>query len=274
VTDEYLATGFRDVDGRGDPAAYRDCLRFIGSLPYYREVKGRSYDLLRLAPGLAVLDVGSGVGDDAFRMARRVMPGGLVVGIDASERMVEEARSRAPEGFNVRFEKADARTLPFDNATFDRVRIDRTLQHIPRPEAVLGEMVRVLKPGGLLLAYDNDWETFSIMGADGDATKIIENLWRNSFANPRMGRDLEGCVAVQGLADIECYQSVSVITDFATTDKIYNLTESARRAVDTMLLTPERADRWLQGLRSSSLSGEFRCTLTACTVVAKRTGNP
>ncbi len=274
LTDEYFATGFRDVDGRDDPEAYGVCLRFIDSLPYYREVKERSYELLRLTPGLAILDVGSGLGDDAIHMAPMVTPGGNVVGVDASERMVEDAGARVTEGLPVRFLKADARAIPFGDAAFDRVRIDRTLQHIPGPKAAMREMVRVLKPGGLLLAYDNDWETFSILGGDDEVTGVVESLWRGAFANPRIGRDIEICLIAEGLTEIRVYRSVSVIDDFATADKIYNLTQSARRAADAGSLAPDRAGKWLRDLGASSVDGAFRCTLAAYTVVGRKPMGP
>ena len=70
MNNEYLATGFCDVDGRSDGAAYKNCLALLDSLPYYQQIKQCSYELLDLHPGVSVLDVGCGVGDDAFRMER------------------------------------------------------------------------------------------------------------------------------------------------------------------------------------------------------------
>jgi ubiquinone/menaquinone biosynthesis C-methylase UbiE len=270
MTEEYLATGFTDVDLRDNAGIYKDCLGFLDSLPYYREQKQRSYELLQLAPGLSVLDVGSGIGDDAFRMARWVMPGGMVVGVDSSGRMVEEARSRIPAGLNARFRKADARALPFNDATFSRCRIDRTLQHIENPGKALGEMVRVLEPGGLLLAYDNDWGTFSVNGTDQEATRVIENLWCDSFTNRWIGRYLKGYMLAAGLEEICLYPSVSVITDFASADRIYNLGQSAHRAAEAGLLTPSRTDEWLRDLEEASLAGIFHCALTAYTVIGQK----
>ena len=267
---DYLATGFADVDGGEELTSYTGCLSLLDALPYYRRVKQASYELLGLAPGLSVLEVGCGIGDDALRMAELVAPGGRVVGVDASALMIGEAAARAPAGLPVAFLRADARRLPFGDALFDRCRVDRTLQHIQRPEEAVAEMARVLAPGGMLLAYDNDWETFTVSGPDRETSGVIERLWTNSFMNPRIGRDLEWLFAEAGAVDIRAVPSVSVITDVEVADRVYNLGQTARRAVEQGLISGERAEAWLADLQSRSRRGSFLCALTAVTVVGRK----
>jgi ubiquinone/menaquinone biosynthesis C-methylase UbiE len=84
ISGEYLANGLTCVDGRDDAKPYADCLTLLDSLPYFREYKQRSYALLALEPGLSVLEVGCGLGDDARRMAEKIAPDGWIVGMDAS----------------------------------------------------------------------------------------------------------------------------------------------------------------------------------------------
>ncbi len=69
----------------------------------------------------------TGTANDAFRMASRVGPNGVVVGVDASSRMIEEAIGRTPANVRVSFAQADARNLPCKEESFSRCRIDRTL---------------------------------------------------------------------------------------------------------------------------------------------------
>jgi SAM-dependent methyltransferase len=73
-------------------------------------------------PPTRVLDIGSGTGAATFLSARR-FPEAEVVGIDLSERMVEQARAKTPPELaeRVRFEVADASALPFGDDTFDLV---------------------------------------------------------------------------------------------------------------------------------------------------------
>ena len=270
VGDEYLATGFVDVDRSENPAAFHNCLSLIDSLPYYRESKQRSYELLGLAPGLTVLEVGCGLGDDAIRIAELVAPGGSVVGVDASARMIELASARAPIGLPLKFLQADARNLPFEDAVFDRCRVDRTLQHIERPDEAIAGMVRVLAPGGTLLAYDNDWGTFTVSGPDRSTGDAMAQYWGASFVNPTLGRDLARLFAAAGLVDITVIPSVSVITEFETADRVYNLRQTAQRAAKQGIITGEAAAAWLAGLENSGRRGSFHCELTAFTVTGKK----
>ncbi len=270
MCNEYFATGFADVDGRDDSMAYKRCLALLDSLPYFREYKQRSYELLNLSTGISVLEVGCGLGDDVFRMAARIGPNGIVVGVDASARMIEEAVGRIPTSTRVMFAQADARNLPFKDESFSRCRVDRTLQHIEGPRQAIHEMVRVLKPGGLLLAYDNDWGTFAVNGSDEGYAKVIETLWEESFTNKWIGRYLKHYFLEAGLQNVEIEPSVSVLTDFELADRIYNLRQTVKRSVETGLLFPAAADQWVAELQGLSLSGGFLCTLTAHTVVGMK----
>ncbi len=267
---EYLATGFARVDERDDTAAYKQCLALLDSLPYYREYKQRSYELLALSAGLSVLEVGCGLGDDALRMAGRVGPDGVVVGVDASARMIEEAVGRIPADVRVEFALADARDLPFKDESFARCRIDRTLQHIKGPQRAIREMVRVLEPGGVLLAYDNDWGTFCVSGSDDESTRIIESLWGDSFANRWVGRYLKRYFLEAGLRNVVVEPSVSVVTDFELADRVYNLRQTVKRTVEAGRITQAVADEWVSGMPNLSQSGGFLCTLTAYTVVGTK----
>ena len=94
MIDECLSTGFGDADSAKNHDAYVSCLDLLDSLPYFSEYKRRSYELLQLRHGMTVLESGCGLGDDAFRIAERVMPGGKVVALDSSVLMIEKARGK------------------------------------------------------------------------------------------------------------------------------------------------------------------------------------
>ena len=95
------------------------------------------------------LDVGCGAGALALALAPLVRE---VVGVDRVPELLELARERAPG--NATFAEADATRLPYSNGEFDLTGTLRTLHHVPRPELVLAELVRVTRPGGRVLVID------------------------------------------------------------------------------------------------------------------------
>jgi ubiquinone/menaquinone biosynthesis C-methylase UbiE len=271
MRDEYLAKGFADVDNAENTDSYSECLSLLDSLPYFKEYKRKTYELLELGPLERVLDAGCGIGDDVFRMAELLVPGGFVVGVDSSTKLIEKARSDERNAAQpVEFFAGDLRQLPFSDQTFTRCRIDRVLQHVSEPQGAISELVRVLKPGGILLAYDNDWGTFSITSQNKRGTRLLENAWCDSFANGWIGRQLPRYFSEVGLVDITIHPSVSLISDFETADKVYNLTQTAQRAITARQISEIEASTWLTELRSRARSGSFAVALTAYTVVGRK----
>jgi ubiquinone/menaquinone biosynthesis C-methylase UbiE len=114
----------------------------------------RSYGL---RDDVRILDVGCGTGEITARLADLYKSASLV-GVDLIERHLELARSRCSGlGGKVAFRVADAFALPFADASFDVVVCRHVLQAVPRPEAAMAEMVRVLRPGGRLHLLVEDY---------------------------------------------------------------------------------------------------------------------
>ncbi|WP_284749032.1 class I SAM-dependent methyltransferase [Amycolatopsis sp. RTGN1] len=115
----------------------------------------RYRELVRLAgvrPGERVLDVGCGSG---YLAALAAEAGGSVLGVDASEPMIEFA-GRTRGSATCRFEVGTAQALPADDGEFDVVLTSLVLHHLPDADqpAALTEMHRVLRPAGRLLLAD------------------------------------------------------------------------------------------------------------------------
>jgi ubiquinone/menaquinone biosynthesis C-methylase UbiE len=104
------------------------------------------------APGERVLDVACGTGLVAFDAARAVGPGGKVLGIDLSDRMIAAAQRRARQlnAENIDFARMDAELLDLPDRSFDVVVCALGLMYLPSPERAMREMRRVLRPGGRL----------------------------------------------------------------------------------------------------------------------------
>lgn len=124
----------------------------------WRTVANSAPHLLEhLRPGQRVLDVGCGPGTITAEIAGLVAPG-EVIGVDASEEVLERARRHAAEsGVEVTYQVADAFALPFADDSFDVVHAHQVLQHVPDPVAMIREMRRVARPGGVVALREGDY---------------------------------------------------------------------------------------------------------------------
>jgi SAM-dependent methyltransferase len=103
-----------------------------------------------LRPGEHVVDVACGTGTAAIEAAASVSPGGRVVGVDLSGRMVEAAseRARREHCLNAHFERMDAERLELPEDSFDAALCVLGLMYLPHPERALAEILRVLRSRG------------------------------------------------------------------------------------------------------------------------------
>ena len=197
-------TGFADVDGSGRADALVDYLGLVAR--HVGEFRREGYDLLRLRPGSAILDVGCGAGEVCAELAARVGAQGRVAGVDLSEAMVESARkAAAATGHAVELEVASVYNLPFADGVFDAVRAERVFQHLDNPEAGLREMLRVTRPGGRVMVIDPDHGQAGIALDDPAHRRVYEALQRamtRMIVNPHSGTRLRGMLVRAGLVDI------------------------------------------------------------------------
>jgi demethylmenaquinone methyltransferase/2-methoxy-6-polyprenyl-1,4-benzoquinol methylase len=120
--------------------------------------RARAADLAAVGPGSRVLDVATGTGDLALELARRVSPGGEVVGGDFSAAMLARARTKAEASaaalVRPRFELADALALPYATDTFDAATVGFGVRNFSDLRAGLAEMARVVRPGGRVVVLE------------------------------------------------------------------------------------------------------------------------
>ena len=151
-----------------------------------------------------VLDVGAGTGAFAERVQREL--GADVTAVDLSPRMVELARGRG-----VPASEADVQKLPFDDGAFDCAAALWVLHHVPDLDRGLGELARVIRPGGHLVAVafgrDNLADLYELLqqpslGDGGFSRESGEAALARHFAHVER-RDADGTVVFPDRAAVK-----------------------------------------------------------------------
>jgi ubiquinone/menaquinone biosynthesis C-methylase UbiE len=241
---------FTAVDASGEAQRLADYLRAVRRLPELAAERSRMLQLVGVRPGMRVLDVGCGLGDDVLALARLVGSEGQAVGLDASSAFLTEALSRsrgaavAPE-----FVLGDAHEMPFPDGAFDLVLCERTLQHVADPAAVVAEMARLTASGGSVAASEPDWGTLVIDAGSPEAAEAVAAGVRRQFRHPEVGRSLVRLLAQAGLEHPRVHADSIHFTN-------------AHDAAAVLSLPPD----WVAGLRG----GPFFAAATGFLVIARR----
>ncbi len=190
-TDAY-GLGYHDVDGDPHTAVLVGNMDATAGWPATQRLRAWERQQLGLVDGERLLDVGCGRGEAAISLGVDLGATGELIGVDASEAMLEVARRRSSEvPCAVRFSVGDARSLAEANDSFDVVRSERTLQWLPDPGSVVAEFVRVLRSRGRLSLIDTDWSTLLLDVGDPKITSMVTEGLRVERNRPsNVGRRL------------------------------------------------------------------------------------
>jgi SAM-dependent methyltransferase len=191
-------------------AEYASERGLVGRISVYRfaqgpDPRGIALEALAETAPRQVLEVGCGIGDFTERVAAEL--GAELVAVDQSNRMVELARAR---GIDARV--ADVQALPFPDASFDAVLAAWMLYHVPDVGQALGEIRRVLRPDGRLVAVTNSSQHLAelrqLVGAQPPAWPFSaengEAQLRVRFARVER-REAYGWIDFPGRAELEEY---------------------------------------------------------------------
>jgi SAM-dependent methyltransferase len=185
----------------------------------YLELLARRW---RLEGVRSVLDVGAGVGHWSVLVASVLAPTASVVGVEPDPRSVEQARRRTREaGLAGRcsYAQGAAEALPFEDGNFDLVTCQTLLIHVPDVPAVIKEMRRVTRPGGLVIAAEPNNRASLLVATSADVNESVPaRVERIQFAltcergkvalgegNNSVGDFLPGLFAEAELTDIETF---------------------------------------------------------------------
>jgi ubiquinone/menaquinone biosynthesis C-methylase UbiE len=138
---------------RKHPSACPYGQRFWVEAPHPFITRERLLAALEPQPGETVLEVGPGTGYYTLEVARSLLPDGALHIVDIQQDMLDHTMRRATDAAlpNIEPRRADARALPYDDATFDAAYLVTVLGEVPDQDAALRELRRVLRPGGRLV---------------------------------------------------------------------------------------------------------------------------
>src|SRR2546425_1959812 len=174
----------------------------------------QKYVTRHIRPGVEVLSVGCGPGV-ILRATSALHPTIKAAGIDISVDRIEEAIQRNRENPHVKFVCGDAQAMQFPPDSFDLVFSRMLLQYLQEKERAVAEMVRVCRPGGVVLLQDLDgqllWHYPEDPLVQGMVGKVVAALAATGF-DPFVGRKLFWLARMAGLknlnAQVECYHLI------------------------------------------------------------------
>jgi ubiquinone/menaquinone biosynthesis C-methylase UbiE len=231
--------------------------------PVGLDYKQRLVDALDVRPGQAVVDIGCGPGTDLARLADAVTAHGLVIGVDRDPAMLFEAARRMTGRSNVEVRAGDAHGLPLADASMDRAKVDRVLQHVENPAKAIAEARRVLRPGGVFCMAEPDWDTLAVADEDVEVSRRFARFVAGRVRNMTIGRQLVHLSSRAGF-QIRSVDAIAVVfRDYEAADQILGLRRNSARAVQAGELAEADVQVWLRRLANTPFLAGFTFYLVA-----------
>jgi ubiquinone/menaquinone biosynthesis C-methylase UbiE len=232
-----------------DHSSYIRYLREAALDPGIVALRSRALSQLQLMPGNHVVDLGCGPGTVTMPMGTAVGKDGCVIGVDADPQMTvaaDQAAKQAGVDDVVSHRTGDCRALDFDKEVFDACYCERVFQHLrgDGPARAVGEMLRILKPGGKLIIMDTDWSTMSIETDQQKLAARVLKAWMQRFANPASGARLKELVLAAGAVKVHAESTRIEMTAEGRTAALVDATAN-------QLLTPSERLAWSRSLSES-----------------------
>jgi ubiquinone/menaquinone biosynthesis C-methylase UbiE len=243
-----------DTADAGNLVARLDAMHALRSFQVYKQ---ETFELLRARPGARLADVGCGTGEDARAMAGLVAPDGEVTGFDLSVAMLDQARGRHAGVPGLDFVNAPADALGAADESFDAVRADRVLIHVPDAAGALREMIRVTKSGGRVVISEPDMPGCWVASSDYATTDQIMRQIAQSCIAPYLARDLMAMFRDAGMDEVALSVRTVLAFDPASVGKILDFGSVIKGMLSHGLLSEDQAQKWMTDFAERGLNGRF-----------------
>jgi SAM-dependent methyltransferase len=229
---------------------------------------------LVLPPHARVLEVGCGTGAMLRFLARRGDFTGEAVGVDQCSPFIDAANRFALAenvGDRLVFQVGDAHCLDFPAASFDVVIAHTLISHVTEPATVLGEMARVVRPGGTVVIFDGDYASLTYAFPDhGFGHQMDVALASATFNNPRIMRDLPRLLPEFGLKLTAAWGDA--VVEIGNGSYFRSFAETYVPYVKRSGLLPAQAvDVWLDEQQRAMKNETFFASCNYYTYLARRT---
>jgi len=248
-----------------DPIAYLNGFDAVPQIQLYKEAVTKACDLKE---GDVMLDVGCGTGTHIPEYSRLVGPSGRVHGIDTSQDMISRAQEVHASLANVSFQVADAYALPFPSKYYNVVKEDRLLQHLTRPLEAVHELLRVTKPGGLVVLSNPDFRSFQFDAMEqmytGErqrppppldfdlsflTTKLLNGVIPTLCRHPSVGLSLPPLLRQAGATNVEVQIVPVPLIGRQNMEAIVPISYMARLSWKNGAVSLDEVDLWLERLK-------------------------
>lgn len=228
-------------------------------------------EALAAARGERILDVGCGPGFYLVEILDLVGPGGHVAGVDLSAPMLALAAKRAGSRDNFELAEAPATALPFDDESFDAALSVQVLEYVDDLEQALGELHRVIRPGGRVVLWDVDWETVSMYSDDDARMRRVLDAWDRHLVHRSLPQTLGRRLREAGFVDVSLAGHSFTTTEF--TPDAYGasiVAVIANYLAGLEDFPEEERQAWADEQRTLGDAGDFYFACIQCCVSATR----
>ncbi len=234
-------------------------------------------ELVLRGPGDQIVDVGAGEGRTLIEVARR-SPGSALTAVDLDGEALATLSVALPHARTLRHDLAEG--LPFADGSMDVLVSHNTLECLLDPAALLGDVARVLRPGGRAVLGHTDFETIVVAVDDRELTRRmlltyaeLPVLYRHmATADAQMGRRLAGLVrrSPLSLETVRAFTTVLPSLAEAQAARLAEVVMAVRRGAMRGLghVTVAEIETWTEQLQAAERDGGFLFSETAYLLTA------
>lgn len=256
---------FTNLNQAADAQHWVDLMQVMTDLfPVIPDIRQRMAQWITEKPATHILDGGCGPGDTTREVAAHLSKDTQITGIDFSDAMIAYANTQDNPD-NVTFQTGDLTNLAFDDNTFDAVRVERVVHHIPDAEKAFAEIFRVLKPSGRLAINEPDFTLTRVFPLPVEIAQEYAQRYSDTNARGDIGSGLHAIATDAGFS-VQHHQGNFYI------GKHFDRMEATFQAIQLLrdLLAEKNRPDLLEAIETAAKQGTFYWAPASFTVLAEK----